>query len=150
MIKQATIANLEVLTKLFEEYRKFYEKDAAYDTAKKFLQERIENSESVVYLVYNEKEEVVGFTQLYPLFSSTRMKRLWLLNDLYVVPTERGKGFSKALIERAKQLASDTNASEIMLETAKTNDIGNQLYPSVGFKLGEDFNWYHYKVINNE
>lgn len=149
MIKQATIAELEVLTKLFEEYRKFYEKDAAYDTAKKFLQERIENNESVVYLVYNEKEEAVGFTQLYPLFSSTRMKKIWLLNDLYIVPTERGKGFSKALIERAKQLALDTNASEIMLETAKTNDIGNQLYPSVGFKLGEDFNWYHYKVINN-
>jgi GNAT superfamily N-acetyltransferase len=146
MIKQATISELHILTELFEAYRAFYKKNADYDTAKEFLRERIENNESVIYLVYNEDKKVVGFTQLYPLFSSTRMKKMWLLNDLYVVATERGKGFSKALIERAKQLAHETNACEIMLETAKTNDIGNQLYPSVGFELGEDCNWYHYEI----
>ncbi len=150
MIKQATTSELDILTTLFEAYRNFYQKDAAPDTAKAFLQERIEKEESVIYLAYNKDGKAVGFTQLYPLFSSTRMKKIWLLNDLYVVPTERGKGFSKALIERAKQLAQDTNACEIMLETAKTNDIGNQLYPATGFELGLDFNWYHYEVIKNE
>jgi GNAT superfamily N-acetyltransferase len=146
MIKQATISELDILTELFEAYRDFYKKNADYNTAKAFLKERIEKNESVIYLIYNENKKAVGFTQLYPLFSSTRVKKIWLLNDLYVVPTERGKGFSKALIERAKQLAQETNACEIMLETAKTNDIGNQLYPSVGFELGTDFNWYHYEV----
>ncbi len=149
MIQQATLKDLDILTTLFEAYRNFYKKDAAPDTAKVFLQERIEKEESVIYLVYNEEGKAVGFTQLYPLFSSTRMKKLWLLNDLYVVPTERGKGFSKALIERAKQLAQDTNACKIMLETAKTNDIGNQLYPATGFELDTDFNWYCYEVIKN-
>lgn len=146
MIKQATIADIEILTTLFEGYRKFYKKNADYEGAKLFLQERIQNNESVIYLVHAENGEAVGFTQLYPLFSSTRMKKIWLLNDLYVAPEYRGKGFSKALLERAKAFTKETGACELMLETAKTNDIGNQLYPSVGFELGTDFNWYHYEI----
>ena len=147
MIKQATTDNIEILTDLFEGYRNFYKKDADREGAKTFLQERIEKNESVIYLAYAENGEAVGFTQLYPLFSSTRMKKLWLLNDLYVAPEHRGKGFSKALLERAKAFAKETDACEVMLETAKTNDIGNQLYPSQGFELGTDFNWYHYDVV---
>jgi ribosomal protein S18 acetylase RimI-like enzyme len=72
------------------------------------------------------------------------MKRIWLLNDLYVKPEYRGKGISKALIERAKALAKETDAVEILLETQKSNDIGNQLYPAVGFELNTDFNFYYW------
>ena len=68
---------------------------------------------------------MTGFTQLYPLFSSTRMKRYWLLNDLFVNENHRGKGHSKALIESAKELCRETKACGILLETDKTNEIGN-------------------------
>jgi GNAT superfamily N-acetyltransferase len=142
-IRTANLDDLDDLVLLFEGYRKFYEKNPDAIAAKVFLQERIENKESVIFMAYSASGEAVGFTQLYPLFSSTRMKRLWLLNDLFVKEAFRGQGFSKALIDRAKQLAHDSGACEIMLETAKTNDIGNQLYPAMGFELGTDFNWYH-------
>jgi len=70
------------------------------------------------------------------------MKRLWLLNDLFVHQDARGHGISKLLIERAKQLAKDTNAAGLMLETEVSNHIGNQLYPATGFKLNEASNFY--------
>jgi GNAT superfamily N-acetyltransferase len=143
-VRAATVSDLDSLTEIFEGYRAFYQKPPDPEAAKRFLQERLERGESVVYLAV-EEGVAVGFAQLYPLFSSTRMKRLWLLNDLYVAPEHRGRGFSKLLLEQAKQLARDTGACEIMLETAKTNDIGNQLYPSAGFELGKDFNWYHWE-----
>jgi GNAT superfamily N-acetyltransferase len=146
MIRQATIKDLDVLTDLFEGYRKFYQKEANPLGAKSFLQERMEKNESVIFIAFDENDEAVGFTQLYPLFSSTRMKRLWLLNDLFVEAYQRGKGFSKALLARAKAFGEETGACEIMLETAKTNDIGNRLYPSVGYELGTDFNWYHLDI----
>jgi GNAT superfamily N-acetyltransferase len=145
-IRTATLTDLEALTDLFEGYRAFYHKEANPEGAKSFLKERIERNESVIYLAY-KGNKAIGFTQLYPIFSSTRMKRLWLLNDLFVVPEYRGQGVSKLLLEHAKQLARDTDACEVMLETAKTNEIGNQLYPSVGFELGTDFNWYHWENI---
>ena len=79
-------------------------KTADYETAKSFLEERISRNESVIYIAEAD-QKVVGFTQLYPLFSSTRMKKLWLLNDLYVEEEYRQKGISVALIDRAKSYA---------------------------------------------
>jgi GNAT superfamily N-acetyltransferase len=143
-IRSATLSDLENLTDLFEAYRAFYGKTPDREGARQFLKQRMERGESVVFIAL-EDGTATGFTQLYPLFSSTRMKQIWLLNDLYVAPEHRGKGISKMLLEKAKELARKTDACEVMLETAKTNDIGNQLYPSAGFELGTDFNWYHWE-----
>ena len=64
--------------------------------AENFLKERLENQDSEIF-VAEENGILTGFTQLYPLFfSSTRMKRYWLLNDLFVNENHRGKGHSKS------------------------------------------------------
>jgi GNAT superfamily N-acetyltransferase len=80
--------------------------------------------------------------QLYPQFSSTRMKRSWLLNDLFVLKEHRERGISKQLIEMAKNLAVKTGAAGLLLETEKTNQIGNRLYLSTGFVMNETSNFY--------
>lgn len=145
-IEQVTINHLDQLSFLFDQYRVFYKKSSDVDAAKMFLQERIEKNESVIFVSFDDKNVMTGFTQLYPLFSSTRMKRLWLLNDLFVDGNYRGKGFSVALIDKAKELCKQTGACGLMLETAKTNTIGNTLYPRAGFVLDEDHNYYSWDV----
>lgn len=142
-IRKATIQDVQQLAELFDQYRVFYHKDSDIPAAESFLKERIENSDSEIFVAESEGK-LVGFVQLYPLFSSTRMKRYWLLNDLYVNENYRGNGFSKELIEEAKQLATSTNASGILLETGKSNDIGNKLYPSCGFKIYDEVNFYEW------
>jgi GNAT superfamily N-acetyltransferase len=72
------------------------------------------------------------------------MQRYWLLNDLYVNDNHRGKGYSKELIEESKELCRSSNAAGILLETGKSNDIGNQLYPSCGFELYDSVNFYEW------
>ena len=146
MTKQATINNLEELAPLFDAYRQFYDKKSDIKAAEKFLETRIVNDESVIYLAFNEDEKAVGFVQLYPSFSSTRMKRFWILNDLFVSPDFRGQGFSRELIESAKDLCRQTDACAMLLETSVTNDIGNSLYPSAGFELRDDANFYEWEV----
>lgn len=131
MTRKATIQDISQLAELFDQYRIFYHKDSDIPAAENFLKERIENKDSEIFVAENDGK-LVGFVQLYPLFSSTRMKRYWLLNDLYVNQDYRGKGFSKALIEESKTMAKSTNACGILLETGKSNDIGNKLYPSCG------------------
>ena len=87
---------------------------------------------------------LTGFVQLYPLFSSTRVSKYWLLNDLFVDSEYRGKGYSKLLIDKAKELVKDSNACGMMLETEKSNKIGNNLYPETGFKKNDLSNFYEW------
>jgi len=145
-IEKATLSDLEELTELFDSYRIFYEKSSDKEAGKAFLKERIENDESVIYISRNEDGVATGFVQLYPIFSSTRMKRFWLLNDLYVDSNFRGQGFSKALIEQSKELCRESDSCGMMLETAKDNHVGNQLYPATGWTLDEDHNFYSWDV----
>jgi GNAT superfamily N-acetyltransferase len=141
-IKQATLDDLETLLPLFDAYRVFYKKQSDLPATRKFLTERIWHNESIIYLVFTEGgKNAVGFTQLYPVYSSTRLARTWLLNDLYVIPEYRGKGLSKALIAKAQELAQKTGAAGVLLETARDNQVGNQLYPAMGFDL-EESNFY--------
>lgn len=143
-IRPAIISDLDQLTSLFEGYRTFYRKASEPMAARKFISDRLENSDSKIFVCENPEGQLTGFVQLYPIFSSTRMKRLWLLNDLFVRPDTRGQGISKKLITRAKQLATETNAAGLLLETEVSNRIGNQLYPKTGFKLIEGSNFYEW------
>lgn len=144
-IRKATEKDLDSLSQLFDEYRVFYHKPSDLAGAKNFLSERIMNKDSEIF-VAEDNGKLVGFVQLYPLFSSTRMKRYWLLNDLYVNPHFRGKGFSKDLIEKAKELCRTSNSCGMYLETGKENTIGNQLYPNAGFKKYDEVNFYEWEV----
>ena len=135
LTRKATIDDLNSLSILFDSYRVFYQKPSDREGAKVFLSERINNAESVILIAENEQQKMIGFVQLYPLFSSTRMKRLWLLNDLFVHAEFRGRGAAVALIEAAKELCRSTRSCGMILETAKDNSIGNKLYPRTGFNL---------------
>lgn len=143
-IREALLSDLDALVPLFDDYRMFYEMESDRAGAKEFLMARLRNNDSTIY-VAEDGEMPVGFVQLYPLFSSTNMKRLWLLNDLYVEPAFRGRGASKLLIEEAKKLCRSTHAHGLLLETAKTNVIGNKLYPHAGFSLDTEHNYYFWK-----
>lgn len=144
-VRKATPSDLEHLAGLFNAYRVFYGKETDKEGALAFLKARLENGDSVIFVSLQE-ETLTGFVQLYPLFSSTRMKKLWLLNDLFVDANYRGQGISIALIEKAKTLCRETGACGMYLETAKSNTIGNQLYPRAGFTLNADHNFYDWNV----
>ena len=140
-IIQPTIQHLGLVAELFDAYRVFYRKTSDLNGATRFIRQRLDNRDSVIYLAI-ENEEPAGFVQLYPLFSSVRMKRIWLLNDLYVKAEFRGRSIGKALIAEAKHLARETDAAGLMLETEKSNTIGNNLYPATGFDLIDESNFY--------
>lgn len=144
-IRQAQLSDLPQLAQLFDSYRIFYRKSSDLDGAKQFLSERIQNRESIIYVV-EENDVLVAFTQLYPLFSSTRMQKLWLLNDLFVAANQRGNGYSKALIERAKELCKESEACGFFLETEISNSIGNKLYPSAGMNYNDTSNFYYWDI----
>ena len=134
--------DVPVVAALFDQYRVFYQMESDLLAARRFLSERIKNSDSTIFIAKTRDGNVIGFIQLYPLFSSTRLKRLWLLNDLFVDPRYRGLKASVMLIDRAKHLVKQTNAAGLLLETAKSNALSNKLYLKTNFVLDEDHNYY--------
>ena len=142
-IRDAKTTDIIELTKLFNSYRMFYGKKSDLKAAEEFLMCRIEKKDSKIFVcVINDI--IVGFVQLYPLFSSTRVSKYWLLNDLFIDERQRGKGYSKLLIKEAKKLVLQSKACGMMLETEKSNKIGNKLYTSTGFKKNELCNFYEW------
>jgi len=143
--RQATMSDLPVLVRLFEAYRSFYQMPGDPHGAEVFLADLLQKKLSVIYLIESGLE-VYGFVQLYPLFSSTRMQRLWLLNDLFVEEKSRGRGYSRQLIEVAKIHARDSGACGLQLETQRDNLVANQLYMATGFEVDKNHNYYFWST----
>ena len=69
-IISATIENIDQLVPLFDKYRIFYKQSSDPEAARKFLTERLNKKESVIFIAVDTHKNVLGFTQLYPVFSS--------------------------------------------------------------------------------
>jgi GNAT superfamily N-acetyltransferase len=131
-VRRIDEGSLDELVPLFEAYRAFYDMPPDEAGARAFLQQRLTRSESVIFIATLDGR-ALGFTQLYPLFSSTRMARMFLLNDLFVDGAARGTGLGAALLERARQHAQEEGACELMLETGNDNPA-RRLYERSGYQ----------------
>ena len=137
-VRRATVADIETIAPLFDAYRQFYHQPPDLDGARAYLTERLERDESVVFFALVDGAPA-GFTQLYPIFSSTTMQRAWLLNDLFVALTARRAGVGRALLERAHAFGQETLAKELMLQTAVDNFPAQRLYESLGWQRDNDY-----------
>lgn len=142
-IRQATITDLELLVPLFDRYRQFYKQPTDFKGALKFLKQRFTNNESIVYLAFptSDFKTPIGFTQLYPLFSSVSMKSIIVLNDLYIQEDYRGQGIGKALIDKVKQVCIEQNSKGIALQTEISNPA-QKLYEREGFTIDKDLQYF--------
>ncbi|MBV7434843.1 GNAT family N-acetyltransferase [Cardiobacteriaceae bacterium TAE3-ERU3] len=143
-IKQAELADINVIANLFNQYRVFYGQATDLPLAKAFIGERMDNNESVLLLALDEENNALGFTQLYPNFSSVSACRVWTLNDLFVVQAARGQGVGRALMNAAKAYAKQTGARRLVLETAADNHTAQRLYESLGYQ--RESGVFHYSL----
>ena len=139
-ISRAGAADHDALAQLFDAYRQFYEQPSDLPRARQWLRERLRFGESMV-LVAKRGGIAVGFTQLYPMFSSVRTARTWILNDLFVDAGARRTGVARALLDAAAAFAREDGAMGISLETSQDNAAARALYRAAGWN--EDVTqWY--------
>jgi GNAT superfamily N-acetyltransferase len=142
---RALIQHLPQLIPLFNEYRVFYKQSSNLEAAQTFLKERFLKNDSVIFIALNTNDEGIGFTQLYPSYSSVSMQRTYILNDLFVSPKFRKKGIGEKLMEAAKQFAIAEGSKGLTLET----DIDNpaqKLYKRLGWIKDIHVNHYTWEV----
>lgn len=135
----ATHGDLEAVSVLFDAYRQFYEQDADLALARRFIQRRMENRESVILVAENEALELLGFCQLYPTFCSVLAAPTCTLYDLYVTPAARKSGLGAALLRAAESHAAQQGFARMDLTTARNNFSAQSLYESLGWQRDEVF-----------
>jgi GNAT superfamily N-acetyltransferase len=144
-VVQATELHTNEVAVLFDAYRSFYDQDPDFKGALAYITDRITKKDSIIYVAM-EEAEIIGFVQLYPIFTSIGMKRAWILNDIYVLEEYRGKGVGKALMNATYEHGKETNASWIMLQTYISNTVAQSLYEKEGF-VRDTNSYYYYKKL---
>lgn len=91
-VRLAEQADLGALAILFDAYRVFYKQESDLPAADSFLRDRFRLRDSTIFMATQGDSEPVGFVQLYPSFSSVSMRRIFILNDLFVAPVARRTG----------------------------------------------------------
>ncbi len=144
-VRQAVLADLDALVPLFDGYRQFYGQTSDEAAARAFLRARFEHGESFVFIAF-DGDTLVGFTQLYPSFSSVSLARVFVLNDLFVQAHARRKGIASTLLSAATEFAKSLGAVRVSLSTAISNESAQAVYQAAGWKRDEQFLVYHFPL----
>jgi len=139
-ISRATVSDLAELLVLVEKYRAFY-KQPENEKTLSYLEQRLKNDQAVVFIARVDGE-AVGFTLLYPTFSTVSLSDIWLLNDLYVDESARGKGIANQLMDVAEVAAKEAGATRVFLRTANDNLPAQALYEGRNWVKDEVFRRY--------
>ncbi len=144
-VRRAGTADLVALAPLFDAYRGFYHQSPDLPKVSRFLEDRLRNGDSFVFLAFVHGDGLpAGFTQLYPVFSSITIGRALILNDLFVTPDHRGHGVARALLERAAAFGRETGAKYLELATQISNTSAQRLYERAGWARETEF--FHYEL----
>ena len=137
-VRQAVLADLDALASMLDRYRQFYKRPSDLAAARAFLLDRFNHGESVLFIAH-EGDTVLGFTQMYPTFSSVSLARVFVFNDLFVCEAGRRRGVGKALIEAAAAYARSLGAKSLSLSTGRDNTGAQALYESTGWVREETY-----------
>lgn len=140
-IRMATPSDIPQLGVLFDGYRRFYQQAGDIERARDFIGERLARGDSWI-LVAQLGDDLAGFCQLYPSFSSTHTSRIAILNDLFVAATARKHGIARALMLAAEDLGRNLGLSALELSTAITNTTAQSLYESLDWQRDIEFYTY--------
>jgi ribosomal protein S18 acetylase RimI-like enzyme len=145
LIRQATIEDLPKIVPIFDSYREFFKHPKDPSKVESFLYEKFEHLESVIFIAAQENE-VIGFAQLYPIFSSLSLQRVWLLNDFYIAEASRNRGIGKMLFAKVKEFTLLTKSKGIELSVEHANKKAWNFWEKQGFKIDDEFRYYFYKL----
>lgn len=144
LIQQCTNHHLSRLAEIFNDYRIHFEQESDLIGSTAFLEERLMKNQAVIFVAIDEaSEEYMGFTLLYPMFSSLKVKSTWTLNDMFIAEKFRKFGVASKLLEKVKEFGEQTDAQWIALKTGIENEKAQALYEKFGFKKDEGHYYYY-------
>lgn len=143
-IAPVTVEEFERLLPLIAAYQRFYEVEEIDEARNRtFFRRFLGPSQDGLLLGARRGGKLVGYACLYWHFSSTEACESVLMNDLFVLPEERGGGVGRALIEATVEVARERGVPFVEWSTAPDNETAQRLYDSTGAKRTQ---WFSYEL----
>jgi len=88
-------------------------------------------------LVAEVSGEVVGFLLHHPGYDTDAACRLMFVVDLYVTESARGRGIGAALMNKARKVAAEGGANQMVWTVDHRNALGRRFYEGIGARYAE-------------
>jgi GNAT superfamily N-acetyltransferase len=99
-------------------------------------------------LVAEFQGELVGYAIFFQTYSTFVGRRGLYIEDLYVKPEFRGKGFGKALFEAVKEMAKERNCGRLEWACLDWNKPSIEFYKKTGATAMDQ--WTTYRLTDKE
>jgi GNAT superfamily N-acetyltransferase len=106
-----------------------------YEAQRRGLLQILENPDVGVILVARQKNQIVGMVNLLFTVSTALGQRVALLEDLVILPNQRGKGIGSKLLKEAIEMAKLHDCHRITLLTDLANESAQRFYRKHGFSF---------------
>ncbi|CAN5571581.1 GNAT family N-acetyltransferase [soil metagenome] len=139
-IKPATVADVAVILQLIRELAEYERAPHDAIATEEGLREVLfgENPAAQVLLA-SEGEEAVGFAVYFFNFSTWLGRPGLYLEDLFVRPEARGKGYGRALLERLAEIAQARGCGRMEWAVLDWNEPAIQFYRKLGAQQMEEW-----------
>jgi len=135
LIRPPVSADYPAWKPLWDGYNAFYGREGSTALADEITQatwQRFFDAYEPVHALVAERDgQLVGLTHYLFHRSTTRLEPTCYLQDLFTLPSERGKGVGRQLIEGVYERAKLAGVHRVYWQTQVTNTAGRKLYDKV-------------------
>ncbi|GAA3529278.1 GNAT family N-acetyltransferase [Aeromicrobium panaciterrae] len=140
IVRPVVAADLDAWRPLWDGYNAFYElggdtvppDEVTAVTWQRFL----DPAEPMFALVAEDDGRLIGLVHYLFHRSTTSIEPVCYLRDLFTLPSERGKGVGRALIQAVGDAARTEGVTNVYWQTHETNTAGRRLYDTVATNEG--------------
>ena len=140
LIRPVRHADFAAWTPLWDGYNAFYDREDETALPAEITQATwsrfFDSAEPVFGLVAEIDARIVGLTHYLFHRSTTRLELTCYLQDLFTLPSERGKSIGRALIEGVYERSRNAGIKRVYWQTHETNSSGRLLYDKLAKHLG--------------
>jgi GNAT superfamily N-acetyltransferase len=135
MIRPATPADVPMIAKLIRDLAEYEKLAHACVLTESDLDKHLFGSPKYAeVLLVEDSGAVVGFALFFHNYSTFRAKPGIYLEDLFVIPEARGKGYGKALLRALARLAVERDCSRVEWSVLNWNEPSIEFYKALGAK----------------
>ena len=139
-IRPATEADLPIILRLIRDLAEYERAPDAVVATEAGLREVLFGAKpSAEVLLALEEGEPVGFAVYFHNFSTWLGRPGLYLEDLFVRPEKRGKGYGRALLERLAQIAKKRGCGRMEWAVLDWNEPAIQFYRKLGAKPNDEW-----------